>query len=84
MLAITPCVAWDDAPMVEYGGGISDGPAGQVSGGSSPFGGNVDVGASIGDFINDSMNTISTLPPHMLILGVLAIFVFLLILRRAF
>jgi hypothetical protein len=72
--------------MVEYGGGISQGPAGQVSGGTSPFGnsGGVDAGASIGNLVNDAVNTISTLGPIELVALVALVFLGLIILRRAF
>ena len=70
--------------MVEYGGGISKGPAGQVSGGSPTLGHPVDLGAQIGDLISDSVHTISTMPPGMLLVGLVVIVLGLIILRRAF
>ena len=72
--------------MVEYGGGISHGPAGQVSGGNPPFGnpGGVDLGASVGNFIHDAGQTLSTLSPGEMVLVVVGIFLVLLLLRRAF
>ena len=70
--------------MVEYGGGISDGPAGQVSGGSQPFGQPVDLFSSVGHAINDAVNTVSALSPlEMLALGAVVL-VGLILLRRAF
>ena len=76
--------------MVEYGGGIQHGPAGQVSGsggaGAHPLGqaGSIDLGASVGQFVNDSVTWVGSLSPvELVILGV-AFFVGLLILRRAF
>jgi hypothetical protein len=72
--------------MVEYGGAIKDGPAGQVSGGTSPLGqtGGVDLGASIGRFINDATNTISTMSPIELLALAAVVFVGLIVLRRVF
>ena len=71
--------------MVEYGGGISHGPAGQVSGGNPPFGsGGVDLGASVGTFIHDAGQVLSTLSPGEMLLAVIGIFLVLLLLRRAF
>jgi len=71
--------------MVEYGGGIQNGPAGQVGGGSSPvgFGGGVDIGASVGDFIGNAVHTVSTMEPGMFLLWVVGIIVALAVLRRA-
>jgi hypothetical protein len=71
--------------MVEYGGGISHGPAGQVSGSTHPFGsGNVDLGASIGNFVDGAAHTISTMPPGMLAVAVVIVVLGLILLRRAF
>jgi len=71
--------------MVEYGGGISDGPAGQVSGGAPPLGsGGVDLGASVGDFVSGAIHTVSTLPPGMLLAGLAVVLLGLIIVRRAF
>jgi hypothetical protein len=71
--------------MVEYGGGIQNGPAGQVGGGSSPnFGSGPDLFASVGHFVNDASNAIATAPPEMLALGIVIFFVGLIVLRRAF
>jgi hypothetical protein len=71
--------------MVEYGGGIQNGPAGQVGGGTAPhLGGGTDLFASVGHFINDASNAISTAPPEMLALGIVIFFVGLIVLKRAF
>jgi hypothetical protein len=74
--------------MVEYGGGIGNGPAGQVSGsgGSHPLGhaGSIDFGASVGGFVTDSVNWVSSLPPGGLLLLVVGVFAGLIILRRVF
>ena len=64
--------------MVEYGNGI-----GQVAGRSGSGGtgaGQVDVSASVGQFVH----TVSTLPPTVLVACVLGLFLGLFILRKAF
>jgi hypothetical protein len=68
--------------MAEYGnvGGV----AGQVSGGSGGAGRSVDVGAQAGQFINDSVQTLAALPPAGLLALAVAVFVGLLLLKRAF
>ena len=68
--------------MVEYGNGVS-GVAGQAAGGSGPAGQTVDVGASVGQFVNNSMHTLSTVPPAYLVAGVVIV-LGLILLRRAF
>jgi hypothetical protein len=68
--------------MVEYGQGV--GQATGAGGGVSHGATHVDVGTQIGRFINDSVTTISHLPPEILIAGIVAIFLGLVILRRAF
>jgi hypothetical protein len=75
--------------MVEYGGGISNGPAGQVggSGAGSPVAGggaHVDFFSSIGNTIHDVTNTILAQPPEVLAVGIVLFFLGLIILRRAF
>jgi hypothetical protein len=69
--------------MVEYGNGVSQ-VAGKVTGGSGGGGQSVDVGASMSQFVTNSMHTISTMPPAYLVAGVVIIFLGLMILRRAF
>jgi hypothetical protein len=67
--------------MVEYGNGV--GQATGVTGGS--HGAQVgDAGAAIGQFIGNSVHTISTLPPSTLIIGFVVIVLGLLFLKRAF
>jgi hypothetical protein len=64
--------------MVEYGNGI-----GQVAGRSGSGGtgaGQLDVSASVGQFVH----TASTLPPTVLAACVVAVFIGLFILRKAF
>ena len=69
--------------MVEYGDGVS-GVSGQVAGGASDPGRTIDFGASANQFITDSVNTLSTLPPAALLALVVVVFVGLIALRRAF
>lgn len=69
--------------MVEYGNGVAHG-AGQVPGGHTTGGGSIDVGSGVGHFIDNAVHTVSTMPPEQLVLLVVAVFVGLLILRRAF
>ena len=66
--------------MVEYGNGVGE-VAGRAGGGHGQA---TDVGASVARFVNDSIHTISTAPPEMLIAGVIVVLLGLFILRRAF
>ena len=74
--------------MVEYGNGISHGPAGQVGGGGGvsapPVGGHVDFFASISHTVNDVTHTILAQPPEVLAVGIVLFFLGLIVLRRAF
>ena len=74
--------------MVEYGGGISHGPAGQVGGnggaGSSGAGVHVDFFGSIGNTIHDVTNTVLAQPPEILAVGIVLFFLGLIVLKRAF
>lgn len=66
--------------MVEYGNGIGD-----VAGRSGGGGGQApDVGANLAQMVNDSITTLSTMPPAALLLGVVVIVVGLMLLKRAF
>lgn len=66
--------------MVEYGNGV-----GQVAGNAGGGGGRVvDLGASIGQFVNDSAHTVSTMPPAALLACVVIVVVGLLLVKRAF
>lgn len=66
--------------MAEYGNGV-----GQSTGvGGSQGGQTVDAGAAIGQMITDAVNTVSTLPPTTLLLGLVVLIVGFVILRRAF
>jgi hypothetical protein len=69
--------------MVEYGGGISEGPAGQVAGGSHLSQGG-DLFGSLSHVANDAITTVSRLSPLELAGGIVVIFFALVILRRAF
>ena len=77
--------------MGEYGVGVGDGPAGQVGGGggspggTNPFAdGSTDVGAAVGNFVNDSIHTLSTLTPLEMLVLVVVVFLGLVALKRVF
>jgi hypothetical protein len=69
--------------MVEYGNGVS-GVAGEVAGGSGTPGRSVDLGAQASQFLTDSVQTLSTLPPAGLLALAVVVFVGLILLKRAF
>ena len=70
--------------MVEYGHGVGD-VAGKVGGGAGGAGlGSGDPFANISQFVNDSVNQISALPPEVLVGAVLVILLGLIIFKRAF
>ena len=66
--------------MIEYGNGVGQ-ATGQAGGGN---GGQLDWGASIGRFLNDSAHAASTLPPLTLVAIVVILVVGLIVLRRVF
>lgn len=68
--------------MVEYGNGVG-GVAGQVGGVTQP-GRSIDVGASASQFVSDTVQTLSAMPPAAVALLVVLVFVGLVALRRAF
>jgi hypothetical protein len=68
--------------MLEYGNGVSQG-AGRVGGGGGG-GGSSDMTIQIGQAVNDSIHTLSTLPPAALLGIVVMIVVGLWVLKRAF
>lgn len=68
--------------MVEYGNGVGQ-VAGRAGGGNGG-GASTDIGASLGQLVNDSAHTISTLPPAALLAGVVLIFLGLMVLKRIF
>ena len=70
--------------MVEYGGGIGEGPAGQVGGGSHLLGGGGDLFGSLSQVANDAVAAVSRLSPVELAVGIVIVFLALVILRRAF
>lgn len=77
--------------MVEYGGGINNGPAGQVGGGGGVIGPGSpahaqapDVFGSISHTLGDIANQVLALPPGMLALGIVLFFLGLIVLKRAF
>lgn len=72
--------------MVEYGGGINNGPAGQVGGGAGTpdFGSSPDLFTSVGNVVDDAVTIVTTAPPEMLVLGIVIFFVGLIVLKRAF
>lgn len=65
--------------MVEYGNGV-----GEVAGRSGGGGRSMDVGASLSQLVTDSVNTISTMPPAALLLGIVVIVVGFMMLKRVF
>ncbi|HEY3164165.1 MAG TPA: hypothetical protein VGJ71_07370 [Candidatus Limnocylindrales bacterium] len=67
--------------MVEYGNGV--GQASGVAGGSGG-GQSMDAGAAFGQFIDNAVHTVSTMPPAQLALLVVIVVVGLLIFKRAF
>ena len=68
--------------MVEYGNGVGEVAGRSGAGGSG--GQSMDVGASLGQIVNDSVHTISSLPPTTLLIGVILIVFGLIMLRRVF
>ena len=77
--------------MVEYGGGINNGPAGQVggggntvSGGGTPAASQPDVFSSISNAFGDIMDQVAALPTEMLVVGIVVFFLGLIVLKRAF
>lgn len=72
--------------MIEYGGGIGKGPAGQVggSGGTAPDFGGGDPFANIGNAVDGAVGWVSSLAPVELALLIGAVFIGFVILRRAF
>lgn len=74
--------------MVEYGGGIQNGPAGQVAGGAGgnapDFGSSPDLFTSVGNVVNDASTWLGSLPFEVLVAGIVICFLGLIVLRRAF
>lgn len=84
------CVRCDDPHVVEYGGGINQGPAGQVGGGGGGGGGTpqlgteVDFFGSVGNVVNDAAAFVSAQPPEVLVVAIVVFFIALGVLKRAF
>jgi hypothetical protein len=72
--------------MVEYGGGIQNGPAGQVGGGGGAASSNQapDVLATITHGLGDLVNQVLSLPTETLVIGIVVVFLGIIVLRRAF
>ena len=75
--------------MVEYGGGINEGPAGQVGGGggggSRPdLSTDVDFFTTVGNVVNDTASFLSAQPLEVLVAGFFVVLLGLVILKRAF
>jgi hypothetical protein len=66
--------------MLEYGNGVGQ-VAGRAGGGSGP---SMDVGAAMSQFVTDSVHTISTTTPGILVLGFVVVVVGLMMLKRVF
>jgi hypothetical protein len=69
--------------MVEYGGGINNGPAGQVGGGPQ-VGTDADFFGNVGNAVGDVWNTVASMPTEMLVAAVVIVFLGLMIFKRAF
>ena len=69
--------------MFEYGNGVGE-VAGKAGGGSGGGGAPMDVGASMSQFVTDSVLTISTTPPGILLLWFVVIVVGLMLHKRVF
>ena len=65
--------------MVEYGNGV-----GQVAGRSGGGGLSLVVGAALAQAVNDSVATLSTMPPLALLAGVVVVIVGLMLVKKAF
>jgi hypothetical protein len=72
--------------MVEYGNGVGQvsGQGGGGGGGGALGGGPVDLGARAANFVTDTVDTISALPPGMLLLLAVGVLAGLIVLRRVF
>ena len=74
--------------MVEYGGGINEGQAGQVGGGgggSRPdLSTDVDFFTTVGNVVNDTASFLSAQPLEVLVAGFFVVLLGLVILKRAF
>ena len=66
--------------MVEYGNGVGEVAGRSVGGGGSSG----DIGASLGQMVNDAAQNISTAPPAMLLLGLVVVVIGFFLLKRVF
>ncbi len=70
--------------MFEYGGGVSEGPAGQVGGsGGGGRSADLDWGGQLVDRASDVVSAIAALPAEQLLLLVAGLLIGLWVLRRA-
>jgi hypothetical protein len=72
--------------VIEYGGGIQNGPAGQVAGGAGhpALGTPVDFFGSVSRSFNDAAHFVLAQPPEVLIAAIVVVFLGLIVLKRAF
>ena len=72
--------------MIEYGGGIQNGPAGQVAGGAGhpALGTSVDFFGSVGHTFDSAASFVLSQPPEVLIAAIVVIFLGLIVFKRAF
>jgi hypothetical protein len=69
--------------MIEYGHATEQG-SGQLGGGGAVGGGGGDVGAAAMRWVNESVDTISALPPETLLLLAIVVLAGPIFLKRAF
>jgi len=67
--------------MVEYGNGVGQ-STGLATGGHA--GGTTDAGAAFGQWVSDTVNNITSLPPSTLLIAAVVIVAAFIILKRAF
>ena len=70
--------------MLEYGNGVGQGAGGVTGGTGGGGGGSTDMSHQIGQAVNDSIHTMSTLPPAALLGIVVLVIIGLWVLKRAF
>jgi hypothetical protein len=68
--------------MVEYGNGVGE-VAGRTGGGAAG-GGSMDVGAAFGQLVTNATDTLSSMPPEVLLVGLVVIVLGLIMFKRAF
>jgi len=67
--------------MVEYGNGVGQ-STGLATGGHA--GASTDAGAAFGQWVSDTVNNITSLPPSTLLIAAVVIVAAFIILKRAF